>query len=83
MYFNVLSICDIGVSLATYTVLLLEGNVCAWICVACEQAPGLEERSKFIGRRKAPATIQEWEACSQARICEFCLGRYLVNLNIG
>ena len=24
--------------------------------VACEQAPGLEERSKFIGRRKAPAT---------------------------
>ena len=25
-------------------------------CVACEQAPGLEERSKFIGRREAPAT---------------------------
>ena len=26
------------------------------IYLACEQAPGLEERSKFIGRREAPAT---------------------------
>ena len=26
------------------------------INVACEQAPGLEERIKFISRRKAPAT---------------------------
>ena len=39
--------------------------------VACEQAPGLEERSKFIGRREAPATvrvIREREACSRATL---------------
>ena len=37
--------------------------------IACEQAPGLEERSKFIGRRDAPTVrvMREREACSQAR----------------
>ena len=49
--------------------------MCAAIDLACEQAPGLEERSKFIGRRESTGLIAERNPCLSHRICKPCATR--------
>ena len=62
-----------SLSVFSYSPFIMKIGPCENWRLACKQARGLEEHSKFIGRRKAPATryptvwvIPEQEACSQA-----------------